>query len=150
MHRLEDVRLLNNYSRTQIAELLGVSKRAYTNWENNSETIPTRRLIQLSNIYRINIDYLMCLTNIKLTKNIKSDINIENISFRVREIRAELNLTIRELAKILSIDNSTWSKYENAINLIQTTFLVETCKMSGISIDYVLGRSKVKYLNDLK
>lgn len=150
MHRLEDVRLLNNYSRTQIAELLGVSKRAYTNWENNSETIPTRRLIQLSNIYRINIDYLMCLTNIKLTKNIKSDINIENISFRVREIRAELNLTIRELAKILSIDNSTWSKYENAINLIQTTFLVETCKMSAISIDYVLDRSKVKYLNDLK
>ena len=72
MHRLEDVRLLNNYSRSQIAELLGVSKRAYTNWENNSETIPIRRLIQLSNIYRINIDYLMRLTNIKLTKNIRN------------------------------------------------------------------------------
>ena len=106
--------------------------------------------MQLSNIYRINIDYLMCLTNIKLTKNIKSDIDIENISFRVREIRTELNLTIRELAEILSIDNSTWSKYENAINLIQTTFLVETCKMSAIYIDYVLDHSKVKYLNDLK
>lgn len=150
MHRLEDVRLLNNYSRFQIVELLGVSKRAYINWENNSEIIPIRRLMQLSNIYRINIDYLMCLTNIKLTKNIKSDIDIENISFRVREIRTELNLTIRELAEILSIDNSTWSKYENAINLIQTTFLVETCKMSAISIDYVLDHSKVKYLNDLK
>lgn len=107
MHRLEDVRLLNNYSRFQIVELLGVSKRAYINWENNSEIIPIRRLMQLSNIYRINIDYLMCLTNIKLTKNIKSDIDIENISFRVREIRTELNLTIRELAEILSIDNST-------------------------------------------
>lgn len=150
MYRLEDVRLLNNYSRFQIAELLGVSKRAYTNWENSFDTIPIRRLIQLSNIYNINIDYLMCLSNIKLTKSIKSDIDIEIISFRVREIRAELNLTIRELAEILSIDNSTWSKYENAINLIQTTFLVETCKMSGISIDYVLDRSKVKYLNDLK
>jgi len=49
----------------------------------------------------------MCLTNIKLTKNIKYDIDIENISFRVREIRTELNLTIRELAEILSIDNAT-------------------------------------------
>lgn len=150
MYRFKEIRESNNFEKAKIAELLGVTIKAYNNWENDKETIPLKRLVQLSNIYNINIDYLMCLTNVKLSKKSSYDIDINVISLRVREIRAELNLTIRELADILSINNSTWSKYENAINLIQTTFLIETCKMSGISSDYVLGRSKVKYLKDLQ
>lgn len=149
MNRFEEIRLLKNYTKSQIAGILGVSVKAYNNWESNKYTIPTRRLIQLADLYKINIDYLINLSNIKLSKKSFNDFNMKEIGIRVREVRLELNLTIRELAEILSIDNSTWSKYENAVNLIQTTFLIETCKKSGISADYVLNRSEVKYLEDL-
>lgn len=147
--RLAELRQLNGYTKTDLANFLGVTKKAYNNWEDNKEAIPTRRIIQIANIYKINIDYLVGLTNIKLNKLSSSNINIKNISLHTREIRLELNLTLRELANILSISNSTWAKYETGKNLIQFTFLIETCKMSGISIDYVLGNSKVKYLKDL-
>ena len=147
--RFEELRILHNYTKTQVSDYLGVSKKAYNNWENNKESIPTRRLIQLSNLYEINIDYLVGITNTKLKKKSSNNPNIIEIGKRVREIRVELNLTLRELADILSISNSTWSKYETGINLIQFSFLIKTCKMSGISVDYILGRTKVKYLKDL-
>ena len=67
----------------------------------------------------------------------------------IRELRLELNMTLREIANILAISNSTWSEYETGTYLIQSTYLITICKKTGISVDYVLGRSKIKYLKDL-
>lgn len=147
LNKLDELREERNYTKKKIAEIIGVSDSVYARWKNNKTPIPTERLYQLANFYNINIDYLLCL-NKKREKIISSNkINLEVVSKRVRIIRNELNLTLRELAKKLNTTSSTLSAYETGKVLILCTFLIEICKIGNYSTDWVLGRTEQKLIN---
>ena len=55
-------------------------------------------------------------------------------------------MTMRDLAIKLNTSSSAISNYENEKFLILSSLLVELCKISNYSVDYVLGRSDDKYL----
>ncbi len=148
--RLNQIREECKFTKNKVAEFLGVHKTTYGKWENNIEPIPTRRLYELANLYKVNIDYLTGISNIKLKILSSNSLDLKQIGNRVRELRLELNMTLREIAEKISISNVTWSTYELGKVLINSTYLIEICKLTNISIDYVLCRSKVKYLSDYK
>ena len=52
---------------------------------------------------------------------------------------------MRELASKFNTSSSAISNYENEKYLILSPFLVELCKSTNYSIDWVLGRSNKKY-----
>ncbi len=149
MLRLENIRKEEKLTKMQVSKMLNVSDVTYGKWEHELEQIPTKRLFQFANLFKINIDYLVGLTNIKIPKKEQYTLNIIEVGQHIRELRLELNMTLREIAEILAISNSTWSEYETGTYLIQSTYLINICKKTGISIDYILGRSKIKYLKDL-
>ena len=57
-----------------------------------------------------------------------------------------MNLSMRELAQKLNTSSSAISNYENNKNLILSSFLIELSKISNYSIDYILGRSNIKFI----
>ena len=65
---------------------------------------------------------------------------------RLKEIRKSLKLTMRDLSSKFNTSSSAISNYENGKFLILSSFLIELCKYSNYSIDWVLGRSDNKYL----
>jgi len=75
MTRLEQLREENDFTKKKIAEILGISDSLYARWENGKEIIPTRRMYQIANYYKVNIDYLMGLTSNRIT--IISKVEIE-------------------------------------------------------------------------
>ena len=149
MLKFKAIRNSNELTKVQVARMLKVRKETYGKWENEKEQIPTRRVFEFANLFQINTDYLLDLTNTKIKKTDKYILDLKEIGIHTRELRLELNMTLRDVAKYLSIENSSWSRYETGKYLIQTTYLIAMCKKSGISSDYVLGRSKIKYLKDL-
>lgn len=146
MTRLEQLREENDLTKKQVAQILNVSNSIYTRWENGKEIIPTRRIYQIANYYKVNIDYLLGLSSNRISLFTNNDIVIPIVAKRVREIRKDFNETLREFAKRLNTSNSTWSAYETGKVLILSAFLLEICKMSNYSIDWILGRSENKYL----
>ena len=58
-NRLKDIRKLNNVSQEQFAEIIGVSKKAYWNYESDKRTIPTDILLNIAHAYRINTNWLI-------------------------------------------------------------------------------------------
>ena len=144
--RLEYLREEKDLLKKDIAKILGVVDSVYTEWENEKLTIPTRRLYQLANYYEVNIDYIVGLTDKRIKLKSKNDIDIKVVSTRLREVRKSLNLTMRELASKLNTTSSAISNYENEKYLILSTFLIELCKISNYSIDYILGRTDIKKL----
>lgn len=83
-------------------------------------------------------------TRIDIFKQTEIDINL--VSQRLREIRNFLNLTMREEANKLNTTSSAISNYENGKYLILSTFLIELCRISNYSIDWVLGRTNKKFI----
>ena len=134
--RLSKLRESKGLSKSDVANILKVHKTTYGKWESNERLIPTRRIIELANLFEVNIDYIVGLTDIRITrKNSDKNLNLKDISIHLKEIRAELNFTLDDIAKLFNIPKSRWSNYENAKYLITFWILIDVCYKSKISID---------------
>lgn len=144
--RFEDLRDEKDLKKKDVAKVIGVVESVYSEWENGKLSIPTKRLVQLANYFEVNIDYMVGISNKR--KHIKScdDVDIDLVSLRLKEIRKSLKLTMRDLSSKFNTSSSAISNYENGKFLILSSFLIELCKYSNYSIDWVLGRSEDKYL----
>ncbi len=61
--RLRDLREDHDLKQRQVAEYLRCSQQVYSNYELGQRDIPTDVLIQLSELYKVSVDYLLGLTN---------------------------------------------------------------------------------------
>ncbi len=144
--RLEDLRDERDLKKKDVAKDIGVVESVYSEWENGKLSIPTKRLNQLANYFEVNIDYMVGISNKRLRIKSKNDIDLNLVSIRLKEIRKSLKLTMRDLSSKFNTSSSAISNYENGKFLILSSFLIELCKYSNYSIDWVLGRSDNKHL----
>ena len=63
---------------------------------------------------------------------------------RLRELRDERDLTQTEIAKMLGMSQTGYSKYETGENDIPTDVLIKLSKLYNTSIDYLLGQTDNK------
>ena len=63
---------------------------------------------------------------------------------RLRELRDEKDLTQTEIAKMLGMSQTGYSKYETGENDIPTDVLIKLAKFYNTSIDYLLGQTDSK------
>ena len=70
-------------------------------------------------------------------------INNGNIYHRIRALREDHDLTQKEIAKILNMSQTGYSKYETGENDIPTKILIQLAKYYHTSVDYLLGITDV-------
>ncbi len=126
-----------------IATFYNVNYSTVSGWETGKDTIPLKRLIKYANEYNFSLDYLFGITNYN-TLYLPLDIDLELIANNLRKIRKENQLTQEYVASKLNTTQASYAHYENAINLIPTTFLYNLTKIykDKFSIDELLGRKK--------
>ena len=71
---------------------------------------------------------------------------------RIRALREDNDLTQKEIAAILNMSQTGYSKYETGENDVPTKILIDLAKYYDTSIDYLLGITDVKepYLRSKK
>ena len=71
---------------------------------------------------------------------------------RIRSLREDNDLTQKEIATILNMSQTGYSKYETGENDIPTKILIDLAKYYNTSIDYLLGITDIKepYLRSKK
>ena len=62
--RLKDLREDNDIMQKEVAEILVIDQRVYSNYEIGKREIPTRFLIKLADFYNTSVDYIFGRTNI--------------------------------------------------------------------------------------
>lgn len=63
---------------------------------------------------------------------------------KLKNIREDKDITQKEIAKILGIKQSAYSKYEKRRTKLQIEDLIILCKFYNVSADYVLGLTNKK------
>lgn len=58
---------------------------------------------------------------------------------RIRDLREDKDLSQKEIAKILNMSQTGYSKYEVGTNDIPTRILIQLAKFYNTSVDYLLG-----------
>ena len=60
---------------------------------------------------------------------------------RIRDLREDKDLTQTQMAKMLGMSQTGYSKYETGENDIPTSILIKLARFYDVSIDYLLGES---------
>ena len=60
---------------------------------------------------------------------------------RLRDMREDKDLRQREIAEILNVSQTTYSRYESGELDIPSAALIKLADFYGVSVDYILGRT---------
>lgn len=60
---------------------------------------------------------------------------------RIRDLREDRDLTQKQVAQMLGMSQTGYSKYETGENDIPTQVLIKLADFYGTSTDYILGRT---------
>lgn len=63
---------------------------------------------------------------------------------RIRDLREDSDMTQTQIAKMLGMSQTGYSKYETGENDIPTQILIKLADFYGTSVDYILGRTNNK------
>lgn len=63
--RLKDLREDSDLVQKQVADILGIDQRVYSNYETGKREIPTKFVIQLAKFYKVSSDYILGISNSK-------------------------------------------------------------------------------------
>lgn len=63
---------------------------------------------------------------------------------RIRDLREDKDLNQTEIAKMLGMSQTGYSKYETGENDIPTSVLIKLSEFYNVSIDYLLGQTDNK------
>lgn len=125
-----------------VAEFLGIHFSTVSGWETGKDTIPIGRLIDYANEYNLSLDYLFGLIS-KNENYYPLDLDLELLATNLTNLRLKNKCTQDLVAQKLNTGQSAYSHYENAINVIPTTFLYGLTKIyEPFSIDELFGRKK--------
>ncbi len=135
---MKEIRETKELKQWQIANELKVDRSTYAGWETGKDTIPLRKLYELSNYYKISIDYITGLSkkNNYIYSGDSIDLNI--VAKNLKKLRIDNNLKQRDIFNMLNIASSSYSVYETGQTLIQTSFIYQIAKKYKASIDSIL------------
>lgn len=60
---------------------------------------------------------------------------------RLRDMREDKDLRQREIAEILNVSQTTYSRYKSGELDIPSAALIKLADFYGVSVDYILGRT---------
>ena len=130
-----------------IADFFDLHYSTISGWDTWKATIPIERLITYANEYYLSLHYLFAIIS-KNEKYEPIDFDIEQLAKNLTELRLKNKVTQSFVAKKLNTSQSAYSHYENAVNVIPTSFIYGLTKIyKPFSIDELFGRKKIKNSN---
>ncbi len=58
---------------------------------------------------------------------------------RIRDLREDKDLSQKQMANVLNLSQSTYSRYENGVLDIPSQVLIALASFHKVSVDYLLG-----------
>lgn len=142
LERLYFLREENDLTQKELADILGVSRVAISQWETTKEIIPLDKLNRYADYFHVSMDYIVGLTDERSPRVSKRDLDLNVVGARIQKIRKKFKLTQIKLADYLNTSHSTISAYETGKTLILTTFAYQICLKYGVSMDWLCGKIK--------
>ena len=66
---------------------------------------------------------------------------------RLRDLREDMDMKQSQVADLLGIKQTVYSRYERGFQSIPVKHLLKLADFYGVSTDYILGRTNIKEVN---
>lgn len=137
--RLREARESLGYTQEYVANHIGISRQALSNYENDNREADYETLILLSDLYSVSIDYLL-KRDTNVSDPLSSSTEERNVFAKtLRALRKERGYTQKEFAEKLSIPANTYNQWENGKREPDFRNLILIANTLHVSVDYLLG-----------
>lgn len=166
--RLKYLRKSNNKTQQDIADILGITRPAYTAYEQGKRNPDYEILEKIADYYNVSLDYLLgrivsvdtdinqnslyfnpspSMSNeyIQNASRVSRQKQMSSIPQRLKELRKEARLTQAEVAKYLNISESAYGYYEQGRNEISISSIQKLAEKYDVSVAYILCESDIKH-----
>lgn len=140
--RLRDIREDNDINQIRMAEILGVSRSAYSLWELGINIIPLNYLAFFADYFDYSIDYVLGLTNVRRKNNLIKGFDLKILDNNLKEVRIKNSLSQEDMARILNVTQPCITRYEKGLICISTSNIYKISKEFKISISKLCGKEK--------
>ncbi len=138
--KLKDIREDHDISQKEMANILGVTRSAYSLWELGINIIPLKPLVTYANYFNYSIDYVLGLTNDRRKNNITPVLDLKVLGNNIKNLRIKNELSQENLANILGVTQACIVRYEKGLVCISTSNLYKLSKEFKVSINYLCGK----------
>lgn len=138
--KIKNLRIEHNLNQEELAKILEVNRSTYTGWELGTNTIPLRKLFELSNYYKVSIDYISGLNKNNNYIYSSDKINFKIVGKNLKELGKGFGLTQKDIANLLKISVSSYTLYELGKILIPTSYIYKLAKKFECSIDEIIKK----------
>ena len=67
--RLKELRIENNYSQYEIANIIGIAQVTYSHYELGRRSVSIQNLVKIAKIYNVSTDYLLGMSDDRIIQN---------------------------------------------------------------------------------
>lgn len=67
--RLKELRIENNYSQKEIADMIGIAQVTYSHYELGRRSVSIQNLVKIAQIYNVSVDYMLGLSDVKMVQS---------------------------------------------------------------------------------
>ena len=142
--RLKDLREDHDLTQSEMAEIIGVKRSAYSLWELGINIIPIKNLVLFSDYFKCSLDYVLGLSNQKRSYELVEGIDFKVVGSNIKKIRIANKLSQENVANLLNITQACVNKYEKGLIEISTSNLYQFAKIFRVSINDLCGKTKEK------
>ena len=138
-NKLGKLRERANVDAKYVYENINVTNDTYSKWENNKRKVPLKYIIDICNLFEIKLDYLLNLSdNIEISKT-KYCSDKKKIGNKLKEIRTDLSMSLRQEAELTNVSFNALSRYERGIRLISSDALTKICIKTGYDVNLIMS-----------
>lgn len=86
---IKELRLNNNYTQTELCEIIGINKQTYNNYEKGRTTPPAEIIVRLSYLYGIPTDLILQKDNLLKSKDAQMRV-LEQYEKQIAELKEKI------------------------------------------------------------
>lgn len=137
MNRLKELRKSHSLSQAELAKETGISNQAISFYENGKRQPKIETWQKLADFFKVSVPYLQGYEQ-------------PTPHNRLKELRQQNNLTLKELGKKVDIPNNSLSQYENGKRQPKIKIWQKLASFFNVSVPYIQGLDKSNRIRELR
>jgi len=140
--RLKQLRVEAKLTQQQMAEAFNIKQPTYAQWETGRTKPKGETLEKFADFFNVSTDYLLGKTQPKKELSVFPE--------RLRQLRAESDLTQRELARSLDISQQSINSWENGERKPKIEAITNIAEYFNVSPKYLIGETNNREIETIE
>ena len=147
-NQLKTLRQEYNLSQQELADKIGISKSSINMYERGEREPGIETVKRIADFFNVDVDYLFGVSDIKKRREFKVTRTNKSIAHNIRHHREQANLSKKEFADLLGVDETTITDLESGSAALKKDMLYKICDVLHLIPSNIRPRDDEEFTED--